>query len=345
MICPSRFQIKSNTLIWILSLYFATVLNLAFYKYVITHIEITSVSVLCFALSLIVFITAPFYVLFNLILWPYIGKMLIVLLLLISASANYMMFFYGIYIDTDMVRNVFETNTREALDLVTFSGFLWVLITGIMPAVLLMISVVRYHPMKKECVFRLIMVGLCLMVTGAVGALTYKEYASFGRNHRDVRKLLNTINYTYSTVKYIKLQSLANREFVILDDKAHLEPLVDSLHTVLIYIVGETARAQNFSLNGYDRETNPLLKKQDIVNFNQMAACGTATAVSLPCMFSNQTRSDFDVTDAKYTENVLDLLEKGGYDIYWRENDDGCKSVCPRVNYIDMQQTKHPKFC
>ncbi|MGV8455657.1 sulfatase-like hydrolase/transferase, partial [Pseudomonas aeruginosa] len=56
--------------------------------------------------------------------------------------------------------------------------------------------------------------------------------------------------------------------------------------SLLVFVVGETARADHFSLNGYARETNPELSKQDIVNFTQVRSCGTSTAVSVPCMFS-----------------------------------------------------------
>ncbi len=96
-------------------------------------------------------------------------------------------------------------------------------------------------------------------------------------------------------------------------------------------VVGETARAKNFSLNGYIQKTNPLLEKQDVVNFSNVKSCGTATAISLPCIFSNDTKNNFDVVDSKYEENLVDILQKSGYDVLWLENDDGCKGVCNRI--------------
>lgn len=50
-------------------------------------------------------------------------------------------------------------------------------------------------------------------------------------------------------------------------------------------VVGETARADRFSLNGYQKETNPELKKRDVFSFNNTISCGTSTAYSVPCMF------------------------------------------------------------
>lgn len=57
----------------------------------------------------------------------------------------------------------------------------------------------------------------------------------------------------------------------------------------------------------YYKETNPLLQKQDIVYFSNVASCGTMTAVSLPCMFSAYNRKNFDTDDAAYTQNMLDI--------------------------------------
>lgn len=81
------------------------------------------------------------------------------------------------------------------------------------------------------------------------------------------------------------------REFLKLDENALIEPYEDPYKTVLIMVAGETARAKNFSLNGYTQKTNPLLEKQDVVNFSSVKSCGTATAISLPCIFSNDVKS------------------------------------------------------
>lgn len=69
----------------------------------------------------------------------------------------------------------------------------------------------------------------------------------------------------------------------------------------------------------YYKETNPLLQKQDIVYFSNVASCGTMTAVSLPCMFSAYSRKNFDTDDAAYTQNLLDIMQTTGR-IPWRPN-------------------------
>ena len=79
--------------------------------------------------------------------------------------------------------------------------------------------------------------------------------------------------------------------------------------TLMVLVVGETARAQSFSLNGYTRNTNPMLSQKPLINFSQASSCGTSTAVSLPCMFSGFTRKDYDNELTSHREGLLDILQ------------------------------------
>ncbi len=65
-------------------------------------------------------------------------------------------------------------------------------------------------------------------------------------------------------------------------------------------VVGETARAANFSLGGYERNTNPELAKAGVYYFRDVTSCGTATAVSVPCMFSDLPRDEFETSRAAH---------------------------------------------
>ena len=56
---------------------------------------------------------------------------------------------------------------------------------------------------------------------------------------------------------------------------------------VLVMVLGETARAANWGLSGYARQTTPeLAAEAGIINFTDVTSCGTDTETSLPCIFS-----------------------------------------------------------
>ena len=97
---------------------------------------------------------------------------------------------------------------------------------------------------------------------------------------------------------------------------------------VLVLVIGETARAANFSLLGYSRETNPELARADIMAFSDVTSCGTSTEVSVPCMFSPYGRENYDERRIRNSEGLLDVLARAGYAVKWIDNQSGCKGVC-----------------
>lgn len=116
---------------------------------------------------------------------------------------------------------------------------------------------------------------------------------------------------------------------------------------LVVMVVGETARSQNFQLNGYPRATNPRLsRKEGVISFSDVSSCGTATAISVPCMFSQMTRRQYDDVRAATEENVLDILQRTGISVLWRNNNNGgCKGVCERVPTEDMPALKVAGQC
>jgi lipid A ethanolaminephosphotransferase len=103
-----------------------------------------------------------------------------------------------------------------------------------------------------------------------------------------------------------------------------------TLPPLLMLVVGETARADHFELNGYGRATNPELAKLGVVSFSDVTSCGTNTAASLPCMFSHLDKRGFESRSGEY-ENLLDLVQRAGMAVLWLDNQAGCKGLCDRV--------------
>jgi len=111
-----------------------------------------------------------------------------------------------------------------------------------------------------------------------------------------------------------------------------------------LLVVGETARAANFSLGGYARPTNPELAQRGVLYFSNVRSCGTATAMSVPCMFSDLPRAEFDIDMADRRDSVLDMLQRAGLAVSWLDNQSGCKGVCGRVPTEEARHY-HPSSC
>lgn len=95
---------------------------------------------------------------------------------------------------------------------------------------------------------------------------------------------------------------------------------------LLVLQIGETGRADHFSLNGYDRPTNTELAGLGVLSFRQVTWCGTNTAASLPCMFSALGKSAFE-SRQQDSENLLDLVQHAGMAVLWVDNQASCKSL------------------
>lgn len=291
-----------------------------------------------------------------LIVWLHAAPMLLVgtrgtvrpllaLLVLTSLVGQHMMRSYGVVLDPSMLRNALRTDVREASEL--FGPWLLVDI-GLAAAATIAIWRVplRRRPWRRALGSRLL--TLAAVSVAAVGALLlgFQDVSSTMRNHKELRYRITPGNILYSTGRVLADD--------LRDARRIAEPLlpirtaiaaVGQKPRLLVLVVGETARAMNFSLNGYPRPTNPELARRSVINFSQTSACGTSTEVSLPCMFSSQGRSDYDEARIRGSESLVELLSRAGMRVVWLDNQSGCKGVCEGVEFRDLTSGTDPTLC
>jgi lipid A ethanolaminephosphotransferase len=170
-------------------------------------------------------------------------------------------------------------------------------------------------------------------------------YASFFREHKELRAHANPVYYIYSTIKFASqsLKPESDEPMMVVGADAVI-PASDVHRELIIMVVGETARADRFSLNGYSRETNPRLKQKNAISFTNFWACGTSTAVSVPCMFLLDGDSKGPAA-IKTQENLLDVLQHSKVNVLWRDNNSDSKGVAIRVPYQDFKSPKVNPVC
>ncbi len=327
---------------------FFTVLNALFIQRSWEIIAPAHLHDVLFAASVPLVLFCGWVIVFSLLNIPFIRKPLMILLTLGCAGATYFMYTYGAVIDQNMMVNVFETNSQEATALVTPQMLLWIAIIGLIPSIVLMFVRIRSGKWWYTLLMRVAAILGALMVIILVASVFYKDYASLFRNNKSIVKMVTPANYVSAIAKYSKNRWFAGDQTLVrIGQDAQKGPVIlaQKKKTVLVLVVGEASRAENYSLNGYARDTNPQLKKQNMINFPQASSCGTETAVSLPCMFSNMPRKNYDADLARHQEGLLDVLAHAGVNLLWRENDGGCKGACDRIPHTDMTQWKLDEFC
>ena len=270
------------------------------------------------------------------------------LILVVAAVVRFFMDTYGVVIDASMIQNLMETDFNEATELFNLKLFLHILFLGVLPAVWVYRTEIQYRPFLSEVLRRLLIIGIAASLLGGTVFTYYKDFSFVLRNNRSLRYLINPNYPVYSFVKYLKdsMQTQAIQVNALgVDAIQNKSWQTRGKKSIVVIVVGETARAENFTLDGYVRETNPRISKEDIINFPNTHSCGTATAASLPCMFSNLKRSRFSDSDAKQNENLLDVLTHAGVNILWKDNNSGCKGVCQRVTTENTEILKIPDLC
>lgn len=277
----------------------------------------------------------------------WVGRPLLTLLWPMAALTGYFMQEYGVAIDDTMLRNVFETDAAEAWQLLSLPLLAEVLL-GLLPVWWLWRVPLRRLPPWPALRARLLAIGASLAVIGVVAALFYPGFASLFRNHRELRLYLLPTNIVNGLRHYAQDAAVPAGPLQAVGGDAHRVPraVAKAQPTVVVLVIGETARAGNFALSGYARDTNPELARQSgIVYFGAVHSCGTETAVSLPCMLSNLGRSGFSPARAEARENLLDVAARAGVDVVWVENQSGCKHTCDRVRRVNTQDMGLPQYC
>ncbi|MCX7647012.1 MAG: sulfatase-like hydrolase/transferase, partial [Elusimicrobiales bacterium] len=164
------------------------------------------------------------------------------------------------------------------------------------------------------------------------------------REHKELRFLITPSNYLSSAYKVIFKNAKKNTAKKIIDPKPKLVRKTDK-PIALILVIGETVRAKNWGLSGYERQTTPELKKRNAINFTNVKSCGTDTETSLPCMFSIYGRRNYNENLILNTESILALIKRAGVKVIWRENQSGSKGVADGVEYESFTNRKDPLFC
>ena len=256
--------------------------------------------------------------------------------LIAAALGAYFMFSYGIVIDPTMMVNVLHTDPRETRDLLNWRLFAALaLLAGLPLWVVWKMPLERLRAPAQALRNLAGLVGCIVLVVGLVLAL-FVDFSSTMREHKTLRYRINPLNSFYA-LGALAADSAAQPKGppqAIGSDARALPAAPGAKPPLLLLVVGETARAANFSLNGYARATNPELAATDAISFTSVTACGTSTAASLPCMFSGLGRVEFGARKGE-RENLLDLIQRAGLAVLWVDNQSGCKGLCARVPSAD----------
>ena len=338
---PARPTLSAEALLAMASLYFVVACNQVFWRTLAGHHASPGLMA-----SLFVAVFALHALLLGLVATRHLLKPMLGVLLVATACATFYMSRYAVLFDVGMIENILQTDLTETRELLSAGLMLHVAVFGVLPALLL--ATVRIRPriwrtgIAARGMFLLAMAALA----GIAIAMSSQGIFAVMRSDHALRYRITPGNYIVSTVRALTQTPEpppGQRQIVAAD--AHVVRAPGHTPRLLVLVVGETARAANWGLNGYARQTTPKLAARDIVNFGNVQACGTSTEVSLPCMFSPFGRAQYDREAILTHESLLDVLARSGVAVQWRDNQSGCKGVCDGVGIQRMGPADAPALC
>lgn len=280
--------------------------------------------------------------------WPGVRRPAWSLTLVLAAGMQYYMLHYGVVMDSGMLRNTLQTNFTEVLALLTPALLLYLLLYAGLPVAWLYRGV-RLQTTRRGWLRSAGMVMLALALLLAGGVAMYRQLAPLVRNHTEIRYQVNPLASIVSwTEVVLKPIVKPNKPFQPIHAGAALGASYGAQAAgqlkppLLVLVVGETARADHFGVNGYARQTTPELAQRHVISWSQVHSCGTSTITSVPCMFSPLGKEGYEGRKAEYG-NVLDVLQAAGLAVLWLDNQSGCKGVCARIPTVDAQAAADPE--
>ena len=339
-------SLTTNQLLLLTCCYIALILNIPFLMKMTSAITTLDNYSVFFLLSLPMFLLSLTIIIQGTLSFRWVTKPILITTVLCSSLIFYGTITYGIVFDYGMVQNTIETDTAEAFSYVNLYAVLFFVIFGVIPSLIIYTVRLTYKPLFKELLSRLKLIGLSIVTVLLIGIFFYSNYASVGRNNKDLIGYIIPYKMVDASFKFVRNHYFyPPLEFKVLDTSPSIERDSDRKH-VTVMVLGETARAQSFSLNGYEKSTNQYTEKQGVVSFSNMSSCGTATAVSVPCMFSRLDKSNYNKRVATAQQNAVDLIHLAGADVLWISNNNGsCKGVCTRVKTQQIDTNKSNPLC
>jgi len=346
---PARPTVSVEVLIVATSAFWLLALNRPFFDAALRGRSWTEPADWGLGASLVVALVAVHTLLLAAVGTRHTIKPVIGVLTLVGAFAMHYMQAYGVVIDPSMVRNALATDIAETRELLSWRLARDLLVFGVLPVVLLVATRVEARSWRSSIKVRLVLVVVTL--AALVGALLwqFQPLSAMVRNHKETRYLVTPANAVWSLASVLALdarQVTKAREPIGQDAAAGPGWAARERPRLVVLVVGETARAMSWGLNGYARQTTPeLARLPGLINFADVTSCGTSTEVSLPCMFAPVGRRDYDEARIRRSESLLHVAARAGVAVQWIDNQSGCKGVCEGLPNLTLGPSTAPGLC
>lgn len=284
--------------------------NIPFFRYVADSTNVGVGEKIFLLASLVVIMLVLNFMMSYLVMFlmRIVGRILLAILSLINATAVYFIITYSVMIDATTIENVFNTRYSEASGFFSWSLWLFILAFGVLPALYCLLQPVVIGKAKKLSIY----CGCSLAIVLIIALMNFNQTLWISQHDTELGGLLQPWSYLVNTGRIISFSHDEQAEEIKLPDGN----IVDNEKAVVVLVIGESARKANFQLYGYERDTNPLLSRQEGLKVYQATSCATYTTAGTKAILEPQNSDDL-------YELLPNYAFRSGVDVSWRTSNWG----------------------
>jgi lipid A ethanolaminephosphotransferase len=318
----SKDKIKLTHFVLVISGINFILFHLPFFVFVFQNLDyksFTGVSIVASLFILMLVLNAfVFYLIYS--ASTTVGKFLTVLFFLVNSVAVYFVNSYSVIIDESMVGNVLNTNYAESSSFFSYKLILYIVLFGILPS----IFVIKAHIVKDTLKGFLIKASLTLIFIAVFIFANASNWLWIDKYSKQLGGLAMPWSYTVNLCRFYIHKSQENKEEIQLPNAT----ITNNEKSVVVLVIGESARSENFALYGYKKNTNPYLSKTENVHTFKATSCATYTTAGVKCILEHAESDDL-------YEILPNYLYRNNVEVIWRTTNWGEPPV-----HIKNYQTK-----
>ena len=295
---------------WGVSLLNLLLFHLPFFHFVFRNLDYVSINGMIIIVSLLIMMLVVnffvFYILFS--LSHTVGKVLLTLFFILNALSLYFVNTYSVIIDESMIGNVFNTNYEESSSFFSVKLILYVLGLGVLPSIFIIRTKLTNAPRKSF----FITILLSFLFIAFMVFANASNWLWIDKNSKSLGGLAMPWSYSVNTSLHYVHEYQKNKKEILLPNAT----IKDSSKSIVILVIGESVRSKNFSLYGYEKNTNPYLSQtKNLYHFN-------ATS------FATYTRAGIkSILEHTHTDELYEILpnylNRNQVDVIWRSTNWG----------------------
>lgn len=305
----SRVKISTSSFVILIAIVNSALYNWPLFSFSIKNLDgftLNSLQTLITVFATIYLVTTLVtYVLF--ILSRRLGKAVCAAFALANSLALYFVVTYNVILDKAMIGNIFNTQYSESGQFLSPKLAIYFILLGVLPAWL----IIRTSVQKTSRIRLSVHLTITVIATSTWIWQSQSHWLWIDDHAKQLGGRIMPWSYVGNAIRYQNQLTKENVEQTLLPDAT----FGSNEKTVVVLVIGEAARAENFSLYDYDKQTNPLLAKSDVIALKNATSCATYTTESVKCILSHHDpRGLF----SEKFEPLPSYLQRHDIDVFWR---------------------------